>query len=115
MKERKKKSVYIFPRSNDSMSEDTFSQNLETLDNESVDMLQGADVQFQGYTDLPMIGPSDSIQSRNQYYDSGDSDDYAESDNWMGMEKNWTRQSREEQAKKGGKGRWPFSLLVAIQ
>ncbi|KOX77839.1 Serine/threonine-protein phosphatase 2A regulatory subunit B'' subunit alpha [Melipona quadrifasciata] len=67
--------------SNDSMSEDTFSQNLETLDSESVDMLQGADVQFQGYTDLPTIGPSDSIQSRNQYYDSGDSDDYAESDN----------------------------------
>ena len=80
-KERKKKDVYVFPRSNDSMSEDTFSQNLENLDSESVDMLQGADVQFQGYTDLPAIGPSDSIQSRNQYYDSGDSDDYAESDN----------------------------------
>ena len=65
------------------MSEDVFSQNLDILDGESVDMLQTGD-QSQGYLDeLSTADPSDPSrqQSRNQYYDSGDSDDYAESDN----------------------------------
>lgn len=63
------------------MSEDVFSQNLDILDGESVDLLQNAE--HQDYLDdQSTINPSESIhQSRNQYYDSGDSDDYAESDN----------------------------------
>lgn len=71
------------------MSEDVFSQNLEILDGESVDVLQGIDTEFQGYPDLSTNSPLDfnCQQSRYQYYDSGDSDDYAESDNWMGMGK----------------------------
>lgn len=66
------------------MSEDVFSPNLDILDGESVDMLQTTDMQPQGYTDgLSTANPSDANrqQSKNQYYDSGDSDDYAESDN----------------------------------
>ncbi len=66
--------------------EDAFSPNLEILDGESVDIVQGADIQFKGYSDdISTINPLDSIhqQSKNQYYDSGDSDDYAESDNWI--------------------------------
>lgn len=66
------------------MSEDAFSQHLEILDGESVDILQSIDIQSQGYSDdLPADDHPDSIrhQARSQYYDSGDSDDYAESDN----------------------------------
>lgn len=47
-------------------------------------MVQGTDIQFKGYSDdISTINPLDSIhqQSKNQYYDNGDSDDYAESDN----------------------------------
>lgn len=60
------------------MSEDAFSQN---MDGESVDQLQNAE--HQSYLDdQSVVNPQDSMnQSKNQYYDSGDSDDYAESDN----------------------------------
>lgn len=67
------------------MSEDVFSPNLDVLDGESVDMYQGDDTQAQEYSDcLSGIDQSGMIpqQSRSQHYDSGDSDDYAESDNW---------------------------------
>ncbi|XP_015439578.1 PREDICTED: uncharacterized protein LOC107194465 [Dufourea novaeangliae] len=65
----------------DSISEDVFSQNLDIMDSESVDLLQNTEPQ--GYLDDQSTeNPPDSIhQSRSQYYDSGDSDDYAESDN----------------------------------
>ncbi|XP_076281907.1 uncharacterized protein LOC143209727 isoform X1 [Lasioglossum baleicum] len=65
-------------KSYDSMSENAFSQN---MDGESVDQLQNAE--HQSYLDdQSAANPQDSVhQSRNQYYDSGDSDDYAESDN----------------------------------
>ncbi|KOC70585.1 Serine/threonine-protein phosphatase 2A regulatory subunit B'' subunit alpha [Habropoda laboriosa] len=74
-------------KSIDSMSEDVFSQNLEIMDGESVDMLHNTDIQAQSWDqdnpdDLQSMDQADSLQqSRNQYYDSGDSDDYAESDN----------------------------------
>lgn len=58
-----------------------FSSNLDILDGESVDVLQ-TDMKPSGYADN-LSDPQDSVrqQSRSQYYDSGDSDDYAESDN----------------------------------
>lgn len=87
---QERKKAFIFPRSNDSMSEDVFSQHLEILDGESVDVLQGIDTEYhQGYPELSTNSPLDfnCQQSRYQYYDSGDSDDYAESDNWTGMGK----------------------------
>ncbi|XP_078039720.1 uncharacterized protein LOC144471498 isoform X1 [Augochlora pura] len=65
-------------KSYDSMSEDVFAQN---MDGESVDLLQNPD--HQSYLDDQSTANAQdpSHQSRNQYYDSGDSDDYAESDN----------------------------------
>ncbi|XP_029045660.1 uncharacterized protein LOC114877349 isoform X1 [Osmia bicornis bicornis] len=68
----------------DCLPEDVFSRNLDILDSESADLLEKSDIQFSGHPDgLSTVGQSDSIrhQARSQYYDSGDSDDYAESDN----------------------------------
>ncbi|XP_046816082.1 uncharacterized protein LOC124422960 isoform X1 [Vespa crabro] len=65
----------------DSTSEDTFSPNLDVLVGEPVDVVsQGTDVLSKTHND----NLSSSVvrdQSRNQHYDSGDSDDYADSDN----------------------------------
>lgn len=92
----------IFPRSNDSMSEDAFSQNLEILDGEFVDMLQSVDIQFHGGTLMIYLQSVHRIpvrqRSRNKYYDSGDSEDYAGSDHWIKMGKLIV--SRKEETKK---------------
>lgn len=95
---KKKYNFFFFLRPNDSISEDAFSPNLEILDGESVDIVQGADIQFKGYSDdISTINPLDSIhqQSKNQYYDSGDSDDYTECDNWINKGKLNVIQERE--------------------
>lgn len=100
---KKKKYIFFSLRPNDSISENAFSSNLEILDGESVDIVQGTDIQFKGYSDdISTINPLDSIhqQSKNQYYDSGDSDDYAESDNWINKGK--LNVIRKEKAKKEG-------------
>nr|XP_050847107.1 uncharacterized protein LOC127062616 isoform X1 [Vespula vulgaris]XP_050847108.1 uncharacterized protein LOC127062616 isoform X1 [Vespula vulgaris]XP_050847109.1 uncharacterized protein LOC127062616 isoform X1 [Vespula vulgaris] len=64
----------------DSTSEDTFSPNLDILVGEPVDVIsQGTDVLSKTHND----NLSSSVvrdQSKNQHYDSGDSDDYADSD-----------------------------------
>lgn len=63
----------------DSTSEDTFSPNLDILVGESVDVSQGTDILSKTHHDN--LSSSVRDQSRNQHYDSGDSDDYADSDN----------------------------------
>lgn len=71
-------------QSYDCLPEDVFSRNLDILDGESADLLQHPDIQFSGHPDgLSTVSQSDTFrhQARSQYYDSGDSDDYAESDN----------------------------------
>ncbi|XP_043502925.1 uncharacterized protein LOC122524634 isoform X1 [Polistes fuscatus] len=65
----------------DSTSEDTFSPNLDILVGEPVDVIsQGADLLSKTHHDN-LASSIVRDQSRNQHYDSGDSDDYADSDN----------------------------------